>query len=252
MMFCIWFAITAFLCIAKIKKTPLLIILTLAVMLIFGSFGPWGAIDVSARSQRDRLAVILTEHNILVDGKIKHLDQKISRSVSQNISSIFDYMVRTNKQAYLQPWFVDSSCDSMLQNERSTKQILQCMGIEYIPYADVEYVNIVANQKLDVLNIKGYDYLIDFKASGNVTRDFLLGKNKLSIKLVGNLYTVQSDAIKEIFDLNLIIKQNLHNKGEAIVITRNSLKLIITYLNKGNDGSVKNIHSAVLVRESHH
>ncbi|MGX7836060.1 hypothetical protein ACWKSR_12990, partial [Campylobacter fetus subsp. venerealis] len=54
------------------KRNIKIIPLSLALVMLFSSFGPWGMFGLSELMQRNRLAKILTEHNILIQDKIQN------------------------------------------------------------------------------------------------------------------------------------------------------------------------------------
>ncbi len=96
------------------KKNIKFVPISLSLLLILGSFGPWGMFSWSERSQVNRLEKILTEAKILVNGKIvnevilpdsaiqfnqwklsKLNDDKLSDSLKVEVTSIIDYLIAT-------------------------------------------------------------------------------------------------------------------------------------------------------------
>ena len=91
----LWFAFIAIGFLTKklqLKHIPL----SLAILLLLGSWGPWSARDISASSQLDRLEKVLTENNLLKDGKVLSVPkgEELSYEARKNISGIADYVFR--------------------------------------------------------------------------------------------------------------------------------------------------------------
>ena len=82
----------------QLKHIPL----SLAVLLLLASVGPWSARDVSEASQVGRLESVLEEHGLLVDGQIVGVekDSKLSRDIQVNISGIADYVFAHKHEFY--------------------------------------------------------------------------------------------------------------------------------------------------------
>ncbi len=106
MLSAIWFAIIT---ISNLfQKIPIKAIpMTLGILMVFASFGPWGGVSVSGQSQFSRLESLMARNSLLVDGKIvKSEDGKaIPFEDRQSISSILDYLCRSERDIMLEPWF---------------------------------------------------------------------------------------------------------------------------------------------------
>ncbi|MBI1301067.1 MAG: DUF4153 domain-containing protein [Alphaproteobacteria bacterium] len=112
----LWFAFLAF---GNLKKRlPIrLIPLSLAVLFILSSFGPWGGIAVSTNSQYHQLMKVLNKNNLLVNGKPVKAEADISYEDRVSISSIVQYLCRKDKAHVIEPLFnpdkkEDWSCSS--------------------------------------------------------------------------------------------------------------------------------------------
>lgn len=82
----------------QLKHIPL----SLAVLLLLASVGPWSARDVSEWSQINRLESVLTEHGLFQDGRIIALDKgkELPYEVRKNISGIADYIFGHKHEFY--------------------------------------------------------------------------------------------------------------------------------------------------------
>jgi hypothetical protein len=142
---------------ASIKVIPA----SLCALAILSSFGPWGAFNVSERSQMRRLEATLTATGILVDGKIKPYTEDVAqetdgtpaemqvvpdrpaREISdaevQKISSAVTYLLDVHGTAPLQPWFTErlDTLVAMVKSpyerweRKSPRKLLALMGLRY-------------------------------------------------------------------------------------------------------------------------
>ncbi|MCW9707128.1 DUF4153 domain-containing protein [Fodinibius salsisoli] len=120
----------------NIKVIPV----SLTLVALFISFGPWGAFSVAERSQIHRLQGYLQENNILKEGRIHKTSASVDWEDRREISSILRYLDNTHGLAGIQPWFEedlsaftanpDSSHQPPIYN-RPAHIARELMGIEY-------------------------------------------------------------------------------------------------------------------------
>jgi hypothetical protein len=114
--------------------------LTFLALTLAATFGPWGAVSVSERSQRARLEELLVRHNILQNGSIVRAQGLIASDEAAEISSVVQYLCTMHGPGVLRPWFgdrldplvADSSGD--LQRARGTtaaSKIVAAMGVPF-------------------------------------------------------------------------------------------------------------------------
>lgn len=101
------------------------------------SFGPWGMLSVSERSQVGRLSRLLTKNGVLVNGVVRKDHGKVSQADTQEISSIVRYLNNIHGYEAIQPWFADR----LQEDTRSGNivnlapvKVLDKMGMSYIGY----------------------------------------------------------------------------------------------------------------------
>jgi Domain of unknown function (DUF4153) len=130
--------------------------LSLALLLALGSFGPWGAEDVSKMSQMARLEEILTRNHILTDGRITPVDGGVPREEVVEISSIVSYLRQSGKHQAMAPWFAGSKLD--FAGDPYAKDIVEAMGLTYLLY-DVALpgFSFYAQQNADLASIEGFE-----------------------------------------------------------------------------------------------
>lgn len=119
---------------AKSIKFPLV---SLCLTSFLVSFGPWGMLSVSERSQVARLQRLLAANGILADGKIRTEHGKLTQEDAQEISSIVRYLERTHGYGAIQPWFADRlRRTEALGYERwlPAPEVLDRMNVQYMGF----------------------------------------------------------------------------------------------------------------------
>lgn len=161
----IWFA---FLAIGNIFwRLPIKTIpMVLAALLVLASFGPWGAVSVSAQSQFSRLQGLLVNTGLLVNGRIvknMNADDTISFDDRQTISSILQYLCRTKRGEMIEGWFAGS--EKFVCN--AYKLAPERLGFEFVADYQREQSQDSENISLRgqgtnkaVLDVEGYRYLL--------------------------------------------------------------------------------------------
>lgn len=143
--------------------------LSLAVLLALGSFGPWGAEQVSQRSQMARLEAVLTRTGLLADGRIVPLAPDggggdggsgggggVAREDVARISSIVSYLRESGKHRALAPWFAGTGLD--LASDPYAKDIVEAMGISYLLYdTALPGFHFYAQQTSGLASIEGFE-----------------------------------------------------------------------------------------------
>lgn len=104
-----------------LKAIPMMLL----VLMVFASFGPWGGVSISGRSQFSRLEKLLIKHDLIVDGKAVKAKEDIPFDDRLSISSILSYLCSTERDAMIAPLFNDMKYCSA---SNSTKQL----GFEYV------------------------------------------------------------------------------------------------------------------------
>ncbi|MGN7438823.1 MAG: DUF4153 domain-containing protein [Alcanivorax sp.] len=157
----IWLAIMA--TTNSMSRIPLKAIpATLCILMIFASFGPWGGVSLSGKSQFARLENLLVKYDILQSGKIVKTEGEIPFEDRKNISSIIDYLCRTERDAMIEPWFKGDqekwSCGGV---HNLTGEI----GFDYVskygqPGKDMVASFYLRPKNQNFVEIDGYDILI--------------------------------------------------------------------------------------------
>lgn len=171
----------------NIKFIPI----SLCLLILLMSFGPWSMFSVSERSQANRLEELLTENGILKDGKIINeqvliIDSNfysqdftypnqslMNDSLCNEVKSIIDYLDDHHGFNAIKNWY-EEDYSTAIANYNETKKrwsrineaeiYMNAMGLEYRYYyvaSENEYFSYYTPYYQQVTNIKGYDYMID-------------------------------------------------------------------------------------------
>jgi len=200
----------------NIKFIPI----SLCIMMLLMSFGPWSMFSVSERSQANRLEQILTQHNILKAGKIENeqelsidstfyhqkLDfpnQKlITDSVANEIKSIIDYLDDHHGFNSIKNWYTqdfDNEIESYNKTKKRWSRIneaeiyMKAMGLEYRYYyvnSENDYFSYSTPYYRQITNIKGYDYMLDIDYY-YYTENNYNENNKIPFELDGVAYGIK-------------------------------------------------------------
>lgn len=150
------------------SKTPSIkaIPASLCVGAFLVSFGPWGAFQVSERSQVNRLEKVLAEAGLLKNGAILKAQGGSSYEQSREISSIVRYLYDTHGLNPIQRWFsvhldtVGGGSATERSGEKIPKLVVtELLGVEYIPEWQTKKTDLqryTASQP-GTYDIKGFD-----------------------------------------------------------------------------------------------
>jgi hypothetical protein len=170
--FAYWLAaITLYYLISKRQSIKFLVI-SLGVVALGISFGPWGAFSLSASSQEGRLKEALERNHMLIEGKSLKAETEVSVEDRREISSILDYFNENFGYDRIQPLFDTTLATDTTTNRSGRMQpeaIAQVLNIQYVgPYGmgGTHWVY-RASKVPNVVGLEGYDRL----ARGLATRD---------------------------------------------------------------------------------
>jgi hypothetical protein len=152
---------------------------SLCVFALLISFGPWGAFQVSQKSQIARLKGLLVRDSILVNNTVQKAPQSVSAEDRGQISALVDYLHSVHGYDGIQPWFSESLKQDSLGIGSIYKDpifVTQMMGIVYDPYwqgAGGNAVSLRRDQNRS-LSIDGYQHLLPTRSvfSGSAGKEY--------------------------------------------------------------------------------
>lgn len=176
------------------KKNIKFIPISLSVILLLMSFGPWSMFSVSERSQSKRLISLLEEHQIVMDNKVQNeviwdtsalpkfqSDQlhsnkgRLSDSLNNEVRSILDYLNYNHGFSSISHLFqqnIDSLIKISMDSDRyinDASVYMRSLGLDYTyrysvnskPFEDSFYQIVTTNLK----DVSQYDYYYPFTHS---------------------------------------------------------------------------------------
>jgi hypothetical protein len=136
----VWLAAIAFYFLISKTKSIKIIPISLCVIALLTSFGPWGAFSISEHNQMKRLEEVLTNNNLLVNNKTQKAKGEIPFADAKRISAIICYLTETHGVSVLQLWFEEQLDTLKAGHHRNRwnsqredpKRITQLLGVRYI------------------------------------------------------------------------------------------------------------------------
>jgi len=247
----------------NIKAIPI----SLCIIAVLSSVGPWSAFSIAKSSQLGRFEELLIKNNILVNGKIVKAVNQPPDEDARSIQSIIEFIAERNYTNELQPWF-SISLDSITKTEGSSSSFLVTNSI--MKEIGVEYSNIKFNRDYFDFFVKGqlhietggYSHLFKLQyyiqkdtVSFNYTTKDRNINSRYDNRINGLIFIEKSDTLayefKEIFDL--MVKSKNDTSALSIEKSKNdfSMKTIITGINgyKNNDSiSFSNLQGYILIK----
>ncbi len=145
----------------SIKAIPI----SLCLLALIISFGPWGAFSVSEKSQVDRLQELLTKDGILVNGQVQKAQVPVPQDDVGQISSILSYLHDIHGYDRIQPWFQQSLKEDSLGIRLRFKDpalVASMMGFEYLHvwYGSAGGEIFLRSNQTSGIDVQGYDRMI--------------------------------------------------------------------------------------------
>jgi hypothetical protein len=170
----VWFAATTLLyMIRKDDKTMKFGPAILAALLLLASFGPWGAVKLSEKSQVSRLESLLVKNAILQNGKVTKTTKDVSLDDKIAITSITNYLSKTEKLDAIKPWFAKDALNWADVSKYNGDVVTKAFGIDpSYEYnrgdRNSEYFNYYSERGRKPIITTGYDYYFEsLYATGN-------------------------------------------------------------------------------------
>ena len=165
----LWMAAISLFFAVRRSRNILWIPATLFALAALTSFGPWGAYQVSRRSQLGRLQDLLERHQMLHEGAIRAPAQEVPREDRQQIAATFVYLLETHGPDPIQSWYgarfaeIDTLKHLDLPRRRGdahtlAQNLMAEVGLEYVEpiQRDSEHFNHWSSPEQKLLAIEGY------------------------------------------------------------------------------------------------
>ena len=161
----VWLAAMVVYFLASRTKNIKVIPASIGVLALLTSFGPWGAFQVSEKSQVGRLEQLLVKNHLLVDGRAQKAAAAIPAADAGQISSIVRYLRDVHGYARIQPWFSESlkrDSTGMGLIDQGPDLVVKALGVEYVKepiFSGGNYRELRADPDR-IVNSAGYDHLL--------------------------------------------------------------------------------------------
>jgi hypothetical protein len=111
---------------------------SLCVVILLASFGPWGAASVSRWDQLRRLRNNLERRDLYRNGRVRPATSPVGFAERRTISAGLDYLNQVHRGAGLRSWFPDSVFSSAKKGDRedgdgTSRRMMAALGLEYVP-----------------------------------------------------------------------------------------------------------------------
>jgi hypothetical protein len=151
---------------------------SLCLISLLAAFGPWGAFEVSRKSQVSRLQGLLERNGMLVGGKLAKAPGPVPRLDRREIAGIAHYLEKRGRLDDLAPWL--PSLDDSVRTHPvvwfgaldNTFSFLQALELPYVPAggADAGGKGVAFRCRAcdgPMKRVSGFDYLfVDYRAEG--------------------------------------------------------------------------------------
>jgi hypothetical protein len=161
--------------------------------LLLGSFGPWGAIAVSERSQVGILHDLLGQSGILVEGRVAPAATEPDRVTAQRIGSVIAYLYDTGKRDAVLPWFATPPA--------TWNDALAAMGVRYIAeWEDPGSISFWARAD-EATAVRGFDYWSSLSLYEGGTQTLTVGGTTIALTLRQSVLEAKAGAATVTHDL---------------------------------------------------
>ncbi len=189
----LWMTALAFAFSFSRRASPRIIPLSLFVVALVSSVGPWGAYQVSKSSQLGRLRAILERNELLAAGRLQPAVAPVNFEDSKELSALMSYLLYSHGDEPLRSWCGESwaQIDTLKvhplmkwEANNLAEGILETVEVEYVhgwdrPGGSGSYF-FRASIQGDGVAITGYDYAIHLGAS--LPENIMLGNGHYTLR----------------------------------------------------------------------
>lgn len=156
-LFALWLTGIALYFTIQARPHHMLAPLSLSLLLLAASFGPWGAVGVSTASQQGRLERLLVANDILVEGRIVPAGWTGDRTQIVRVSSVVNYFSKRKRLDHLRDWLAERGLQ--LEQDIYRDDIMVAMGLEYLRESADAGEFRYSTLQTRVVDVSGYEVL---------------------------------------------------------------------------------------------
>ncbi|UCF19639.1 MAG: DUF4153 domain-containing protein [Gemmatimonadota bacterium] len=136
---------------------------SLCVITLLGSFGPWSATSFARRSQLSRLREMLISEEVMADGVLDRTRKRLAFDQRREISDVVHYVVTFHGIDRIRGWYAEPE---RLPDDATPQLALEEMGLEYIGRWQQRPEGFLVDGSLpNPISVEGFDYLYRLDAS---------------------------------------------------------------------------------------
>lgn len=213
-------------------------VISFATVLFISSVGPWSVYEMTKRKMKNEIGQLLSEANLLKDGKVENKKRKIGLSPkkSEILTEDIKYVCTNYGIMELQPFFKDSI------GHQGWSQLTGIIGINELPIHDTFFNAWIERSGSDLSDISGYRSFVNLPNFYEEKTDILKSK-QISVKLQKYILIVDvKGSVNQHFSIQLkpklkeIIQGNANKNSynvEKMTINTENCKLILNSV-RGN------------------
>jgi hypothetical protein len=168
LLFALWLAGMALVFTFWPGRRLIIVPLSLALLLVLASFGPWGASSLSTLSQMARLERQLSASGIIVEGRIVPAKQYAEQEQMRRISALVDYFWDSGKVDVLRGRLARDG--AQFEQDTDKAEIMASLGLKYIAqWNDSLHFNYRAAEDT-TLDVSDFDILTSLSGSSTISR----------------------------------------------------------------------------------
>jgi hypothetical protein len=162
-----WLAAVSLYFIISRRKDLRIVPASLCLIIIISSFGPWGALSTSARSQTGRMQKLLQEAGLLVNGTLRPPSNTGNPKVLVEINKAIIYLHKIGNIAPLTDW-----SEGKITIDDNPETIANKIGITFALKSDYSETHFdFSTRQEDGTDVSGYSYLWQFGMSRYSTQE---------------------------------------------------------------------------------
>lgn len=229
--------ITFYFIISKVDNIKIIPI-SLAILALLSTFGPWGAFSVSERTQYNRLVKVLEDGKFLKDGLMYiPREQKLDAKQTEIISSVLDYFSKKHDLSTIQPLFKQdlNGLDTLNHYEIKNKLVAYGGGFELNKIYNTYYRYFYTSHS-NPIKIEGYKYLIELHGGKGDFKREITELGSIDMNSSNQLFITKNEKEEVLIDLNNFIEKiTLHksdfvNENELILVNETATWKIKFYI----------------------
>jgi hypothetical protein len=227
-LFAVWLLAMALYFSLRARRRLVTVPLSLSLLLIAASFGPWGASGLSTISQMARLEQLLAANGILAEGRMIPAERSTDREQTRRISALVDYFSNSGKLDALR----DRLAEDGVQFEHNTDkfEIMAALGLEYIVQRNESFYFAYRAASGHAVDVSDFEVLSSLTLSSTVSLELAVEGITRTYEVAfdreaGTLAVRDATGERVLFDLGALAKRLRQEPDSRNEISRKLMTL---------------------------